>query len=271
MLECPFLQYQIPLISVTLGQLIGGAIVLVVGLIVAGIIKRIFVSRMRRRGNLPELAVEFLKKFLGALLLVVVIILTLGALGINVGSVVVGLSAVVGLVLGFGMQDTIENISAGIWLVVLSAFDKGEFIEIKGTRGKVENVGLLATVLLTPDNKYITVPNSQLWDEAIVNYSRMPIRRADVGVGVAYDTDMGVAIETAMATMKAHELVLDDPAPAVFTTELADSSVNLQLRPWTKSEDYWQVVGDIRNRILASFAEKGIEIPFPQLDVSVKK
>jgi len=265
-----FLNYSIPFISTTVSQIITGIVVFVVGLIVASIVKSVFVSRLRH-GKLPELAVEFLKKFLGALLLVIVIVLTLGAFGISVGSVVMGLSAVLGLVLGFGMQDTIANIGAGIWVVMLRAIDKNEYVNINGTSGTIKDIGLMATELVTPDNQYITMPNSLIWGNPIVNFSRMPLRRADVSVGVAYGTDMGVAVKIAMDIMKNHELVLDDPAPAVFTTELADSSVNIALRPWTKSENYWTVVGQIRNQILAVFEEKGVEIPFPQLDVSIKK
>ena len=129
----------------------------------------------------------------------------------------------------------------------------------------------MATDLLTPDNKLITIPNKLVWGSPIVNATRMPTRRVDVDVGVSYDTKLEDALKVAMELMKDNSMVLADPAPAVVTTALADSSVNLQLRAWTNTEDYWGVKGALTNGILKAYKEEGIEIPFPQLDVHMEK
>jgi small-conductance mechanosensitive channel len=137
--------------------------------------------------------------------------------------------------------------------------------------GKVNAVGIMATELLTPDNKLITIPNAQVWGSPIENATRMPVRRVDVNVGVAYGDSVDDAVRTGLEVMKRHELVLDDPAPTVAVKELADSSVNLQLRPWAKTEDYWTVKGDITKGIYEAIPAAGLSIPFPQLDVHVVK
>jgi len=262
------LETTIPHTNVTLLQVITAAVVLVVGIIVARIVLAFF-RRSMRRTKLSDVLVEFLSRFLSALLYVLVILVVLTSLGITVGSVLVSLSAVVGLVLGFGMSDTVNNLASGTWIAALRPVDIGEVVSLNGKTGKVSAVGIMATELLTPDNVLITIPNAQVWGAAIENYTRMPTRRVDVAVGISYGSSVETAVRVAMDLMKSHALVLDDPEPAVVITELADSSVNLALRPWAKTEDYWAVKGDISRGILEALPKAGVEIPFPQLDVHV--
>jgi small-conductance mechanosensitive channel len=251
-------------------QLITAAIALVVGFIVARIILAFF-KRSMRKTNLSDVLIEFLSRFLSALLYVLVILLVLSSLGVTIGSILVSLSAMVGLILGFGMSDTVNNIASGTWIAALRPIDIGEVVTINGKTGKVSAVGIMATELLTPDNVLVTIPNGQVWGTTIENYTRMPTRRADVSVGIAYGDSVDKAVQVAMDAMKAHPLVLDEPEPGVALTELADSSVNLSIRPWTKTEDYWAVKGDISKAVLEGLPEAGIEIPFPQMDVHMKK
>ncbi len=143
-------------------------------------------------------------------------------------------------------------------------------VEVAGKTGKVNGIGLMSTELLTPDNKLITIPNKLVWGSIIVNYTRMPTRRVDVDVGVAYGTNLDRAIKLAMELMKSHPKVLDEPEPSVVITALADSSINLQLRAWAKTEDYWAVKGDLTRGIYELYTREGIEIPFPQLDVHLR-
>ena len=117
----------------------------------------------------------------------------------------------------------------------------------------------------------ITIPNKLVWGSAIINATRMPTRRVDVSVGVSYSGNLEKAIKVAMDLMKGHALVMADPAPAVVTTELGDSSVNLQLRAWVKTADYWTVNGDLTNGIFNAYKKEGIEIPYPQMDVHLKQ
>ncbi|HIH72269.1 MAG: Small-conductance mechanosensitive channel [Thermococcales archaeon 44_46] len=264
------LDKPLPYVEITPLQIITAVIVLIVGFVVAKIIVASF-KRGLQKTKLPGLVIEFLARFLSALLYVVVILLAVRALGVNVGSVVLGLSAVIGLILGFGMQDTLTNLAAGVWLAALRPFDKGDVVTIAGQTGKVEAVGVMSTELLTADNVLITIPNKLVWGNVITNYTRMPTRRVDVNVGVAYGTDLDKAIKVAMDLMKNHPKVLKEPEPAVVITGLGDSSINLQLRAWAKTEDYWAVKGDLTKGIYEAYRREDIEIPFPQMDVHIKE
>ncbi|ASJ04712.1 mechanosensitive ion channel family protein [Thermococcus barossii] len=260
----------LPYIGVTPFQLVSALIILVVGYLVARILVSLL-KRSLRKTKLPPLVVEFLGRFLAILLYVVVIIVALGAVGISVSPLILGLSAVVGLILGFGLQDTLTNLAAGVWIAALRPIDLDEVVEVSGQVGKVNGIGLMSTELMTPDNRVITIPNKLVWGSIIVNYTRMPTRRVDVDIGVAYGTDLDRAIKLAMDLMKGHSKVLNDPEPSVVITALADSSINLQLRAWAKTEDYWTVKGDLTKGIYELYTREGIEIPFPQLDVHVKE
>lgn len=260
----------IPYTGITIFQVVTAIIVLFVGWIAVKIIIVVFKKELVKT-KLPELVVEFLARFLSALLYVVVILLAVSAVGITVGSVVIGLSAVIGLVLGFGMQDTMTNLFAGVWLAALRPIDKDEVVTTNGQTGKVSAIGMMSTELLSYDNKLVTLPNKLVWGSPIINFTRLPTRRVDVSVGVSYGTNLEKAISVALDLMKSHALVLDDPAPAVVVTELADSSVNLQLRMWTKTPDYWTVNFEVTKGIFEAYKREDVEIPFPQMDVHLKQ
>ncbi|WP_456365472.1 mechanosensitive ion channel family protein [Thermococcus sp.] len=260
----------LPYVGVTPIQIVTAVVILLVGWVVAKVLAASF-KRGLRKTKLPELVVEFLTRFFSALLYVAVILLAVRALGIGVGSVVVGLSAVIGLILGFGMQDTLTNLAAGVWIAALRPFNLGDVVTINGHTGKVRAMGLMGTELLTADNVLITIPNKLVWGSPIVNYTRMPTRRVSVDVGIAYGTNLERAMKLAVELMKNHPKVLREPEPSVVVTALADSSINLQLRAWTKTEDYWAVKGDLTRGIYELYTEEGVEIPFPQMDVHVKE
>ncbi len=191
--------------GVTPFQLVSALIILIVGYVVAKILVGIF-KRGLRKTKLPPLVIEFLGRFLAVLLYVTVIIVALGAVGVSVSSLILGLSAVIGLILGFGLQDTLTNLAAGVWIAALRPIDVDEVVEVGGkTGGKVKAVGIMSTELLTPDNKLITIPNKLVWGGSVItNYTRMPTRRVDVDVGVAYGTDLDRAIKLAIDLMKNH-------------------------------------------------------------------
>jgi small-conductance mechanosensitive channel len=264
------LAQTIPYTDIAVSQVLFALVVLIAGIVVAGILSGMFRNGLKKT-KLPELIIEFLVRFLRALLYVAVLLAVVSALGVDVSSVVVGLSAVIGLVLGFGMQDSLNNVAAGVWIASLRPLDKGEYVTVDGLSGTVDAVGIMATELLTPDNQFITIPNKLVWGSPIINATRMPTRRISVDVGVSYGTEVGKAVNVALDLMKGHSLVLDDPAPSVVTTELADSSVNLQLRAWTKTSDFWPVRNELINGIYDAFNREGVEIPFPQMDVHLDK
>ena len=264
------LAQTIPYTSIAVSQLLFALIVLVAGFFVAGVLTGVFKNGLKKT-KLPELVIEFLVRFLRALLYVAILLAVVSALGVDVSSVVVGLSAVIGLVLGFGMQDSLNNMAAGVWIASLRPIDKGEYVTVNGLSGTVSAVGIMATELLTPDNQFITLPNKLVWGSPIVNATRMPTRRVGVDVGISYGSDIATAVKVALELMKAHSKVLNDPEPAVVTTELADSSVNLQLRAWVNTSDFWPVKNDLTKGIHDAFNREGIEIPFPQMDVHLDK
>ncbi len=261
---------KIPYLGVTPVQVITAAIILVVGFILTKIITALFKKSLKKT-VLPEILIDFLSKLLYLLLIVSVLLLVVGSLGFSIGSLMVSLSAILGLILGFGLQDTLTNMGAGFWIAMTRPFNKGDVVSVAGITGQVKVVNVMATEFITVDNTFITIPNKTIWGAPITNYTRMDTRRVDVTVGVAYGTDLNNAVSIAMDIMKKHNLILDNPEPAVVVTELADSSVNLQLRAWVKTGDYWTVKGDITKTIYEVYSEKGIEIPFPQMDVHILK
>ncbi|RQD83473.1 MAG: mechanosensitive ion channel family protein [Methanocalculus sp. MSAO_Arc2] len=258
---------SIPLVNITLDTVVIAVIVAVVGIIAVKVLGFAFRKSLSRSDRLPVLVVEFLVRFFSVLLYVMLILVVLAVLGADVSAIVLGLSAVIGLILGFGLQSTISNLAAGVWIAGLRPIDKDEFVEVGGISGAVQSVGIMATELLKFDNTFITVPNSIVWGSPVTNYTRMDTRRAEVSVSVAYDSDLNLAIRTATNLMETHALVLPTPPPAVVVTELADSSITLSMRAWTKTPDLWTVWFDLNRTIVSAFREAGIEIPFPQLDV----
>ena len=264
------IEQVIPYTDITVSRLIFAIIVLIAGFISVKFLVYIFRKGIQKT-KLPDLTTQFLAHFLSILLYVIVILAFLKSLSFDVDSFVVGLSAIIGLVLGLGMQDTLTNLSAGVWVAAIRPIDMGEMVVVNGQTGKVKSVGIMSTELLTPDNQLITIPNKLVWGSSIVNMTRMPIRRASVDVGISYSSDIEKAIRIALDLMKGHPLVLPDPEPAVVTTELANSSVNLQLRAWTKTGDFAVVKNNLTAGIFEAYRREGIEIPFPQMDVHVKE
>jgi len=264
------MEQTIPYTDLTISTLLFAIVVLIAGFVIAKFLVSTFRSGIKST-KLPELVVEFLARFLSILLYIIVIFAFLATLGFDINGFVIGLSAVIGLVLGFGMQDTLTNLAAGVWIAALRPIDMGEYVSVNGESGTVKAVGIMATELLTPDNQYVTIPNKLIWGSPIVNSSRMPTRRVSVDVGISYSSDLEKAIRVAIELMKGHSLVLSEPEPAVITTELADSSVNLQLRAWTNTGDFWTVKNELTAGIFEAYRKEEIEIPFPQLDVHLEK
>ncbi len=264
------IEAPLPYIGISIMQIIWFVVILVVGFIAAKIVVWAFRKSLKRT-KLPAILVEFILRVTAIFLYILVFLLALTALGYDMNAIVLGLSAILGLMLGFGLQDTITNLASGFWIALTRPFDKGHVVSIQGFTGSVKNIGIMSTSLTTPDNTVVTIPNRIVWGSPMVNYTKMNVRRVDVNVGVAYGTNLDEAVKIAMDIMKEHKLVLKDPEPSVAITELADSSINLQLRPWAKTSDYWTVKGEITKRIYEAYAEKGIEIPYPQVDVHLKK
>ena len=255
-------------LAITWGVKIAGAIaVFIIGKWIAK-----FLTNLLRKGLEKSNTDVTLVKFLGDLayfgLLVLVIIAALGTLGVDTTSFA-AIIAAAGLAVGLALQQNFSNFGAGVIILFLRPFKVGDFVEAGGASGVVETIGIFNTIFKTGDNKIVIVPNSNIVGSNIVNYSREPLRRIDLVIGVGYEDDLKLVKETLEDILNSDERILKDPAPAVALGELADSSVNFNVRPWVKSEDYWAVRSALLEKIKLTFDEKGINIPYPQMDVHV--
>ena len=236
-----------------------------VGKIAARMISRLIEKGMRT-AKADELLVDFIGNISYAILLVAVVLAAIDSLGVNVTSLMAIVGAA-GLAIGLAMKDSLSNFAAGVMMIIFRPFKTGDYITAGGVSGSVDEIDLFATIMHTPDNQRIIVPNSAIMGGTITNTSALPTRRLDLVFGIGYDDNIGQARDIIMAILNADERVLEDPAPGVAVGELGDSSVNLNVRPWCKSEDYWGLRADLLEGIKVKFDEAGISIPYPQQDV----
>jgi len=204
------------------------------------------------------------------LLMVVVILAALNALGVDTTSFAAILAAA-GLAIGLALQGTLGNIGSGVLIITFRPFNVGDTVTVGGETGTVAAISMFATILNTPDNKMVTVPNTAVTGGNITNFSARETRRLDLTFGIGYDDDLKLAKSVLEDIIKADERVLADPAPFIGVRELGDSSVNFAFRPWVKTEDYWAVHFDMMEKVKLTFDEKGISIPYPQMDVHLNK
>ncbi len=239
--------------------------IFLVGKIIARMISNLIEKAMRKAGT-DELLVDFTGNISYAILLVAVVLAAIDSLGINVTSLMAILAAA-GLAIGLALKDSLSNFAAGVMIIIFRPFDTGDYITAGGTAGVVDEIGLFATTMHTGDNQRLIVPNSAIIGGNIINTSALPTRRVDLMFGIGYDDNIGQARDIMMAIIEADERILKDPAPAIAVGELADSSVNLNVRSWVESGDYWAVRADLLENIKVKFDAAGISIPYPQQDV----
>jgi len=240
-------------------------VIYIVGKWVARILRGIF-RRVLLKSRVDPTLTNFVVNVAYAVLVVFVIIAAVDKLGVQTTSFVALLGAA-GLAVGFALQGSLSNFASGVMIILFRPFKLGDFVEAGGASGVIESIDMLVTVLTTADNKKIIVPNSTMMGGKIVNYSAHPTRRVDMVFGIGYDDDLQKAKKILETILANHPLVLKDPAPAVALGELADSSVNFNVRPWVKTEDYWTVYSEIHETVKLEFDKLNISIPFPQRDV----
>ncbi|HKJ51866.1 MAG TPA: mechanosensitive ion channel family protein [Gammaproteobacteria bacterium] len=199
-------------------------------------------------------------------ILAIGILIALAQIGISLGPLLAGLG-VVGFIVGFALQDTLSNFAAGMLILIYRPFDVDDFIEAGGVSGKVSNMSLVNTTILTFDNQTIIVPNNKIWGDVIRNVTAQKLRRIDMVFGISYSDDIPKTEKLLLDIVSSHEAVLDDPVPMIRLHELGDSSVNFIARPWVKTEDYWETYWAITREVKMRFDEEGVSIPFPQRDV----
>ena len=200
------------------------------------------------------------------LVIVLGVLIALSQIGISLGPLLAGLG-IAGFIIGFAMQDSLSNFASGMLILLYRPFDVGDVVEAGGVSGKVYSMSLVNTTIMTFDNQTLVVPNNLIWQSAIRNMTYQKERRVDLLFGIAYDDDVEKAERVFREVVTAHEKVLDEPEPMIHLHELADSSVNFIVRPWVKTEDYWDVYWDLMKAIKIRLDQEGITIPFPQRDV----
>ncbi|BFM21167.1 mechanosensitive ion channel family protein [Gilvimarinus japonicus] len=246
-------------------NIVTALLIFIIGKIVVKILVNLL-GKVLGRTKLDNILVDFVQAIANALLLIVVIIAALDQLGVDTTSMIALIGAA-GLAIGLALQGSLQNFASGFLLLVFRPFTAGDYVEAGGTAGVVKTISIFTTTLNTPDNKEVIVPNGQIYNDNITNYSKLPTRRVDMVFGISYGDDIKKAKEIMERVVKADERVLAEPAPTIAVSELADSSVNFVVRPWVKTSDFWPVKFDLVENIKLAFDEGGITIPFPQMDV----
>jgi len=250
-------------------QIIMALVVFFVGRIIANLVLKGVTGAMGR-AKVDPILTSFINTVLGSLLLVLVIVISLSQLGLQTASLITVLGAA-GLAVGLALKDSLSHFAAGVMLILFRPFKVGDYVEVDGVAGSVDKITIFSTRLKTPDNRVVTVPNSNVFGNTMTNYSEEANRRLDLVVGISYGSDLLKAKRLLQEMLEADERVLKEPEYRVAVNELADSSVNFIVRPWVKASDLWALKWDLTERIKLKFDEEGIEIPFPQMDIHMHK
>lgn len=224
------------------------------------------VKKIMTKNRVDQTLVSFMSSILYSIILIFVAIAALNQIGIQTTSLVAILGAA-GLAVGLALQGSLSNFAAGVLMVILRPFKAGDYIEGGGVAGTVEEVQILTTHLISPDNKSIIVPNSKIMGDNITNYSAKATRRIELIIGVGYGEDLDRARVVLQEVLSQEKRILQNPAPLIAVKELAESKVNLTVRPWVKTADYWGVYFALLENIKKAFDREGISFPFPQQDV----
>lgn len=247
---------------------VGAIIFLIVGLYGAKILEKV-ADKMMEKSKVEASLRIFVKGFLGALLKVLVVITAMGVVGIEMTSFIAILGAV-GLAVGMALSGTLQNFAGGVMILIFKPYKVGDLIDAQGHLGHVKAIQIFVTILLTPENKTVIIPNGALSNGNITNYSTQGKIRVDMKMGIAYKASIDEAKSALLKVMNDHPLVLQDPAPFVGVVGLGDSSVDLAVRPYTAPENYWEVYFDIYEAGKKALDAAKVEIPFPQVDVHMK-
>ena len=246
-------------------KVVGALAVLIVGLFII----KLFINALRRgfsKKKMDPSLINFLLSLINVTLQVLLWISVLAMLGIQMSSFV-AIIAAAGFAIGMALSGTLQNFASGVLILLLKPFKVGDFIEAQGVQGVVDKIQIFSTIIKTPDNRTVIVPNSSLSNTIITNYTTEPQRRVDWTFGIGYGDDVDKAEKIIRELIDSDERILKEPEPFIAISELADSSVNLTVRAWVKTEDYWGVYFDLIRKVYLRFLAEGINIPYPQMDV----
>lgn len=251
-------------------KLVGAVLVWIIGGLIIKVLVKSFEKILDKR-EIDSSLKPFLKGIVKSLLRVMLVISVLSMLGIEMTSFVAILGAA-GLAVGMALSGTLQNFAGGVMILIFKPFKNGDLIEAQGHTGVVKEIQIFNTILKTPDNKTIIIPNGGLSTSSMVNYSSEEYRRVDWTFGIGYGDKTGSAKEVLSKLMADDKRILNEPQPPfVAVSELGDSSVNFAVRAWVKADDYWGVFFDMNEKVYNTFDEKGLNIPYPQMDVHVHK
>ena len=223
---------------------------------------------MMGKASIDETLISFAGNIIYGLALAFVAIASLSQLGVETTSLA-AIIAAAGLAIGLALQGSLSNLAAGVMIILFRPFKIGDYVEAGGTAGTVEEISIFTTIFKTPDNRQVIVPNNAITAGNITNVSAKPERRVDLTVGVGYNDDLAKVKDILSKVVSADNRVLKDKEVTIAVSELADNSVNLVVRPWVKSEDYWGVYFDLTETIKTTFDKEGVSIPYPQRDLHI--
>ena len=242
--------------------------IILVSWILANMIGKAAKKAVAKIQGASELLKNFIVNIIRKAIFLIGFVLALSMLEINIGPLLAAIGAA-GFIMGFALQGTLSNFAAGIMILIYRPYDVGDLVDVGGTFGTVDAMTIVSTTLRKPDNQKVVVPNNMIWGNIITNITGTDKRRVDMVFGIGYSDDIARAQKILEEILANHILVLKDPEPVVKVHELADSSVNFVVRPWVKTENYWEVYWDITRSVKERFDAEGVSIPFPQRDIHV--
>ena len=241
-------------------------VILIIGKIVISTISNVTRKALQKSNRVSDMLQGFAVNIVSKVLWVIVLMIALQRLGIDIAPLIAGLG-VTGFIVGFAFQESLGNLASGLMIALNQPFKVRDFVETGGISGEIQELNMMATTMITLDNKKVVIPNKSVWGSAIINYTALDKRRVDLAVGISYGSDIGKAKKTIIEALKEIKEVLSDPMPEVEVLEMADSSVNLAVRPWCKPDDYWIVFFKANQAAKEALDRGNVTIPFPQLDV----
>ncbi|MBY6002972.1 mechanosensitive ion channel family protein [Salipiger bermudensis] len=253
-----------------LGNVVTGLLILLVGFLIAGWVRRRVVAISKRSARLDDTLFAFLGQIARYVVLVFTGLIVLNNLGIQTTSIIAALGAA-GLAVGLALQGTLSNVAAGVMIIVFRPFKLGDFIEVAGEMGTVKDITLNTTELASIGNTQVIVPNASIWGNVIENYSVYSTRRAEWTFGVGYGANLKTAEEVILSTIMADERSKSDPEPFIQVNNLNDSSVDFLVRVWVESADYFQYQADMKRKVKEALDQHGVDIPFPTRTLMVER
>ncbi|WP_417683666.1 mechanosensitive ion channel domain-containing protein [Pseudidiomarina aquimaris] len=244
-------------------------LILIIGKMIANSVAKLLGRGMTKKG-VDGAVISFLSAIVKSVIFIAAVLMALSQVGVQTTSFIAILGAA-GLAIGLSLQGSLSNMASGVLIIMFRPFRAGEYVDAGGVSGTVNEVNIFQTVLKTPDNKVVYVPNAQITGQPITNYSREDTRRVDLLIGVSYDADLHKTKEVLESVLKAENRLLKEPAWNIQVHALNNSSVDFIVRPWVNSTDYWPVYWDLMREIKIALDKNDIGIPYPQMDVHLFK